>query len=105
MSAFSNFLHHTLFSLLRGNRLSGAVGDHAVVDETLDQPMTFATAMISSIDTGLAQIVVTTITDVAVIVLVRDRLAAVIAVNAERSGGEIVEARQGGSTHGSGLAM
>jgi hypothetical protein len=66
---------------LRRNALSGAVDHGAILYESLDHPVALARAMHTSIDTGRAEIVVALVTYVAMIMLVRHRVIAVVAVH------------------------
>lgn len=64
---------------LGGDGFSCAIGDLAILHKALDQPMAVTRAVMASIYASLAQIVVTIIADVAMIVLVRHRLVTNIA--------------------------
>lgn len=64
-----------------GDTLSGAVDDLAVLDRTLDEPVTLSRAQLAIVDTLLAQVVVTIIADAAVVVLVLHGFVALIAVD------------------------
>jgi hypothetical protein len=74
------------WSLVLGDddRLSGAVDNMAILDETFDKPVALTWAMDTSIDALLAQIIVTIIADVAMVVLVRHGLITVVAENGPR---------------------
>lgn len=67
----------------RGDFLSRAVGNNAVGHHTLDQPVTFTTARGAIINTLWAQIVVSMLTDAAVIMFVGNGATTVVAVDAE----------------------
>lgn len=61
--------------------LSGAADHLAVLDEALDEPMTLTRAELAGVDTTLAKIVVTTVTDAAVVMLVVHNGVALVAVH------------------------
>jgi hypothetical protein len=76
--------------ITRGDNLSGAVGDSTVLDDSLDQPVTIAAASGSRIDTLWAQVIVPVLANATVIVPVRNRATAFVAVDAEHAVGGIV---------------
>ena len=61
--------------------LSGASDNLAILDETLDHPVTLAATQNAVINAALAQIVVTVITGAAMVVLVRYWPVTIVAVN------------------------
>jgi hypothetical protein len=67
--------------------LSGSSNDLAIPQEALDQPVAVTVADLASIDAGRAQVEVPVITGAAVVVLVRDDVLAVVAVDGEDRGG------------------
>jgi hypothetical protein len=66
---------------LAPNTLGCAGDDLAVLDGTLDQPVTFARAKLTAGDAGLTEIVVATVTDAAVVVRIVHGVVAVVAVD------------------------
>lgn len=87
---FFLFWFRLLTSLAGLNRLRGAVGDLAVLDKTFNQPVFIIETGHTGLDTLETQVVVAVVTYAAMIVLVRDGAAAVVAVNAEDSIGRCV---------------
>lgn len=67
--------------------LSGSSNDLAIPQEALDQPVAVTVADLAGIDAGRAQVEVPVITGAAVVVLVRDDVLAVVAVDGEGRGG------------------
>jgi hypothetical protein len=63
--------------------LSGAVGDLAVPHETLDQPVVLAIAEHAAVETGLAEVEIAIVAGAAMVVLIRDSVLAVVAVDGE----------------------
>lgn len=83
-------------NLVRREGFGRAVGDDAVFDKSSNQPMIFTEAIYTRINALRAEIIVTIGTGVAVIVLIGNRMATMIAVNAENTGKRTV--RDDGST-------
>ena len=73
-----------LGTLLWCNGLGRAIDDLACLDESLDQPVIPTVAQATFIDTVLAQIEVTTLTDAAMPVSIRYRLVAIVAADGKR---------------------
>lgn len=67
----------------RRHGLSRAVDDFSVLHDTLEKPMVLALAENSIVNAGLAEIKVTILASAAVVVNIRDRSVAVVAVNGE----------------------
>jgi len=65
------------------NGLGSAVDNLAALDKSLDHPVIITLAKNSLIDASLAEIEITIVTGAAVVVLIWDRLAAVVAVDRE----------------------
>lgn len=82
--------------LLGRNSLCGTIDDHAISDKSFDQPVTLNATIIASVNAGLAQVVIAAITDTAVIVLIGNRFATVVAIDAELTGGKVVRGGQSG---------
>ena len=76
--------------ITRRNNLSGAVGDGTVLDDSLDQPVTIAAASGSRINTLWAQVIVPVLANAAVIVSIRNRTTAFVAVDAKHAVGGVV---------------
>lgn len=70
-----------------GQFLGGTIDDLSVADKALDEPMTFARAVSTVLDTCSTQVVVSIVADVAVVVFVRHRSIASIAEHGPRTGG------------------
>jgi hypothetical protein len=68
---------------LRCNCYSCAVDNLAILNRALDQPVVLSAAGISFVDTALAKVKVAIVADAAVIMLIRHRLVAVVAVDRE----------------------
>lgn len=68
---------------LRRNSLRGTRNDLPALHKTLDHPVLVTATEHTGINTSLAQIKVTVITDTAVVMLIRDSLGAVVAVDGE----------------------
>jgi len=66
---------------LGGDSFGRAVDDLAILHKALDQPVTVARAVTANVYASLAQIVVTVIADIAVIVLILHRLVTDVAVD------------------------
>lgn len=79
----------------RSNGLCGTVHDHAVLDQPLQQPVTLSVASNAGVDTLGAQIKVAVVADAAVVVLARNGISAVIAVDAEDRIGRLEKQRIG----------
>ena len=62
------------------HHLGGAIDHLSVLDEALDEPMTFAGAMRARVNAGSTEIVIALVADAAVIVFIRHRLVALVAV-------------------------
>jgi hypothetical protein len=65
------------------NNFSCAVDDLAILDKTLDHPVIISTTEVSIVHTALAKVKVTFITSAAMIMLIRNRLTALVAVDRE----------------------
>lgn len=91
----AGYLHQRLLllNLTWSTSLGDARDDNAVTNEALDQPVVITFASDAIGDTLVAEVEITLLADAAVIVLVRDRLATVVAVDAE-SAGKVAEAWQ-----------
>ena len=84
-------LHLHLFGLAWRTRLSDAVDDDAVANEALEQPVVDAIASDTGIDACLTEIEITLLADAAVVVLVWNRLATIVAVDAECTSRKVLE--------------
>ena len=73
-----------LDGLLRRNGFGRAIDDLPLLDESLDQPVVLAVAQTALLNTILAQIEVSALTDAAMPVGIWDGLIAFIAANGER---------------------
>lgn len=69
---------------LGGHPFGRAIDDMAILHKALDQPVAVARAVTASVYASLAQIIVTVIADVAVVVLVRHRSVANVAIDGPR---------------------
>ena len=79
--------HGLRLRLLRGlgsNPLGGAVGDLAILDETLNQPVTLTRAVVARGNAVLAEVIVALVANAAVVVLVGHGLVTDIAVDGPR---------------------
>lgn len=76
-------LHKPWLGLAGGNGLSCTVHDNPILDQSLQQPMALSGTGDTSIDTGRTQVVVTFVTDAAVVMFPRNRRSTVVAVNTE----------------------
>jgi hypothetical protein len=81
-----------------GNSFSGAVDDLAVLQIALDEPMGVVLAVTTIVAAGGADIIVSIIADIAMIVLVQHDLVANVAVDGPRAGGARRKARRTGKT-------
>lgn len=70
-----------LFFSLGSHPLGGAIGNLAILDETLDEPMTLARAVMARGNAVLAEIVIALVANAAVEMLVGHGLVANVAVN------------------------
>ena len=84
--------------LLRRQSLGVACIDLAILDSPLDEPVVFAIACNTTANAGWAQVEVAHFTLAAVVVLVQNRFAAVVAIDAEGCATEVVESGQGRPT-------
>lgn len=81
---FLLFLLHWLEELW-SNNLGGAGDELSIIERSFDEPVSTDRAEIASINTLLAQVIVTTLTDGAVIVLIGDGGLAQVAVDHNRA--------------------
>jgi len=88
----------SLHLVLWRQSLSVACIDLAVLDAPLDKPVVFTIACNTAANAGWAEVEVAHFTLAAVVVLVQNRFAAVVAINAEGCATEVVESGQGRPT-------
>ena len=75
------FLDDQRLELLRSKGFGGAIGDNSILDEALDQPMAFPWAGNPGPHTLQTQVIITIFTSAAVIMLIRNPSATVVAVD------------------------
>jgi hypothetical protein len=66
-----------------GCNLGNAVDDDTILHQSLQQPVVLTRAGHAGVNTRKAQVIVTIVTDAAVVVLARDATSAVVAIDAE----------------------
>lgn len=76
-----SFLGLRVCARLRWNRLRDAVEDLSILDISLDEPVIVPITHRTSSDTRLAQVVIAMVTRTAVVVSIRNRIIAIVAVN------------------------